>query len=51
MLDRAPAGEASQTWRAVEYGLELLKQGVISRIGMGDVRKFGAIIGCRGVMA
>ena len=35
MLDRAPAGEASQTWRGIEYGLELLKQGVIHRIGDG----------------
>jgi hypothetical protein len=35
LLDRAPAGDASQTWRAIEYGLELLKQGVIHRIGNG----------------
>ena len=35
LLDRAPAGVASQTWRAIEYGLELLKQGVIQRIGDG----------------
>jgi hypothetical protein len=27
LLDRPPAGEASQTWRAIEHGLELLKQG------------------------
>ena len=33
LVDQAPAGEASQTWRAVEYGLELLKQGVVHRIG------------------
>jgi hypothetical protein len=33
LLDRAPAGEASQIWRAIEY--ELLKQGVIHRIGDG----------------
>jgi hypothetical protein len=35
LLDRAPAGDASQTWRAIEHGLELLKQGVINRIGDG----------------
>jgi len=35
LLDSVPAGEASQTWRAVEYGLELLKLGVIKRIGDG----------------
>lgn len=31
----APAGTASQTWRAIEYGLELLKKGTIWRIGDG----------------
>jgi hypothetical protein len=32
----APAGEASVTWRVIEYGLELLKQGAIRRIGNGE---------------
>jgi hypothetical protein len=35
LLDWALAGDASQTWRAIEYGMELLKQGVIHRIGNG----------------
>ena len=35
LLDSVLAGEASQTWRAIEYGLELLKLGVIKRIGDG----------------
>jgi hypothetical protein len=29
-------GEASVTWRAMEYGLELLKQRTIRRIGDGE---------------
>jgi hypothetical protein len=40
LLDRAPASESSQTWWAVEYGLELLKQGVIHRIGDGRSTHF-----------
>jgi hypothetical protein len=35
-LDMAPAGEVSPTWRAIEYGLELLKLGAIHRIGDGE---------------
>ena len=35
LLDMAPAGDASPTWRAVEYGLELLKKGAIYRVGNG----------------
>lgn len=33
--DTVPAGNASQTWRAIEHGLELLKRGVIWRVGDG----------------
>ncbi|XP_066354406.1 uncharacterized mitochondrial protein AtMg00310-like [Miscanthus floridulus] len=52
LLDRAPAGDASQTWRAIEYVLELLKQGVIHQIGDGkSPLRFGAITGCREGMA
>lgn len=29
LMDLAPAGSASQTMRAIEHGLELLKKGVI----------------------
>lgn len=36
MLDTVCARDASPTWRAVEYGLELLKQGVIYRVGNGE---------------
>ncbi|TVU21275.1 hypothetical protein EJB05_30902, partial [Eragrostis curvula] len=32
-LDTVVAGEASPTWRAIEYGLELLKKGTIYRVG------------------
>jgi hypothetical protein len=36
LLDMVPAGEASLTWRAIEHGVELLKHGVIKRIGDGE---------------
>jgi hypothetical protein len=36
LLDMTPAGEASATWRAIEYGVELLKHGAINMIGDGD---------------
>jgi ribonuclease HI len=35
LLDTVVAGEASQTWRAIEYGLDLLKKGVVWRVGDG----------------
>jgi hypothetical protein len=28
--------DASLTWKAIEYGLELIKKGIIWRIGMGS---------------
>ncbi|XP_071679572.1 uncharacterized protein [Lolium perenne] len=38
-IDTVFSGNASSTWHAIEYGLELLKKGVIWRIGNGtDVR-------------
>lgn len=30
------AADASPTWRSLEHGLDLLKKGVISRIGNGE---------------
>jgi hypothetical protein len=30
------AGTTSQTWRAIEYGLDLLKQGIIWKVGDGS---------------
>jgi hypothetical protein len=41
----APASKASVTWRAIEYGIELLKHGVIHTIGDGQEQEFGEIIG------
>jgi hypothetical protein len=35
ILDTVFASDASQVWRGMEFGLELLKKGIISRIGNG----------------
>lgn len=35
LIDTSFSGNASPGWRAIEYGLELLKQGIIWRIGNG----------------
>jgi hypothetical protein len=35
LIDTVFSGNASSTWHAIEYGLELLKKGVIWRIGNG----------------
>jgi hypothetical protein len=35
LLDTVFSGNGSSTWHAIEYGLELLKQGVIWRVGNG----------------
>jgi hypothetical protein len=35
LIDTVFTGNASSTWHAIEYGLELLKKGVIWRIGNG----------------
>jgi hypothetical protein len=36
IIDTVFTGNASSTWRAIEYGLELVKKGVIWRIGNGS---------------
>jgi hypothetical protein len=36
LVDTVFPGEASPTWRAIEYGLDLLKHGIIWRIGSGS---------------
>jgi hypothetical protein len=36
LLDTVASGDASQTWRAIEYGLDLLKKGVVWRVGDGS---------------
>jgi hypothetical protein len=38
-IDTVFSGNGSSTWHAIEYGLELLKQGVIWRVEM--VQRFG----------
>jgi len=35
LLDTVPAGDASPSWRGIEHGLALLKQGAIYRVGDG----------------
>jgi hypothetical protein len=35
LIDTVFSGNGSSTWHAIEYGLELLKQGVIWRVGNG----------------
>jgi hypothetical protein len=36
LLDTVVAGDTSQTWRAIEHGLYLLKKGVVWRVGDGS---------------
>ena len=36
LLDTVAAGDASPSWRGVEFGLTLLKQGVVYRVGDGQ---------------
>jgi hypothetical protein len=36
LLDTTIASEASSTWRAIKFGLELLKKGVVWRVGYGE---------------
>jgi hypothetical protein len=39
LLDTVVAYDASQTWRAIEHGLELLKKGIINHIGNGQATR------------
>jgi hypothetical protein len=36
LLDTVATGETSQTWKAIEYGLALLKKGTVWRVGNGS---------------
>ena len=45
VLDTVFSGEASQAWRGIEFGLELLRKGVIWRIGNGNCIRIGGTIG------
>jgi hypothetical protein len=36
LVDTVFTGDASPTWRSIEHGLELLKKGIIWRIGSGS---------------
>jgi hypothetical protein len=39
LLDTVVAYDASQTWGAIEHGLELMKKGIINRIGNGQATR------------
>jgi hypothetical protein len=45
LLDTVVAYDASQTWRAIEHGLELLKKGTV--LAMVKLLDFGETIGCQ----
>jgi hypothetical protein len=35
LIDTVFTGNSSSSWHAIEYGLEMLKQGIICRVGNG----------------
>jgi hypothetical protein len=50
LLDTVVAGDASQTWRAIEHGLDLLKKGY-GEWGTAPLYGYGVITGSQGRMA
>jgi hypothetical protein len=50
ILDTVFSSDPSPVWKGVEFGLELLKEGIISRIGNGKTLRFSEINGCLGML-
>lgn len=48
LVDNAFCSNPSQMWQAIMHGLDLLKKGLIWRVGMGQRYAFGVIPGFRG---
>jgi hypothetical protein len=48
MVDTVLPSETSPTWRAIEYGLELVKKGIIWRVQSGEKVKSGVVHGFQG---
>jgi hypothetical protein len=48
VLSACPSGNMSYTWRSILKGLDVLKKGIIWRIGYGSKMIYGVIPGCQG---